>query len=200
ITGGVGAGKSTILDYIRNHYCCEIYLADEVAHEVKKSGTKCFEELIRLLGRDVLDDAGEIHKKRMADKIFQDPALLEKVNAIIHPAVMEYLNDRLEKARAEGKVQLFFVEAALLIESGYGALVDEMWYVYARKAIRAKRLKEDRGYSDEKIRQIMAAQLSEKEFRANSDFVIDNSDSLEKACKSIDRKLQTMGIRPGKDK
>ena len=192
ITGGVGAGKSAILAYIREKYPCEIYLADEVAHEVKRKGTDCFRKLVKLLGEDVLDADGEIHKGRMAEKIFADENLLTQVNAIIHPAVQDYLLEKLQKAKDAGKVKYFFVEAALLIESGYGNLVDEMWYVYAKKSVRKKRLKENRGYGDEKIAQIMAAQLSEKEFRKASDFVIDNSGALEDACRQIDERIRLL--------
>ncbi|MCR5459729.1 MAG: dephospho-CoA kinase [Acetatifactor sp.] len=192
ITGGVGAGKSSILSYIRDHYPCEIYLADEVAHEVKKPGTACFQELIRILGEDVLDETGDIDKKRMAEKIFADEQLLERINGIVHPAVKDYLLEKLEAAKRSGKVKLFFVEAALLIECGYGELVDEMWYVHARKSVRRKRLKESRGYSDEKIDQIMKAQLSEEAFRKGSDFVIDNGGELADACSAIDEHLNNM--------
>ena len=66
ITGGIGAGKSEILQYIRKHYKCEIYLADEVAHLVKEPGTKCFVQLVELLGQDIIAADGEIDKAVMA--------------------------------------------------------------------------------------------------------------------------------------
>ena len=97
ITGGVGAGKSEILDYIRKHYSCEIYLADQVAHLVKQPGTKAYQALLSLLGQDVAGRDGLIDKGLMADRIFADPSLLEKVNGIIHPAVKAFLLERLEK-------------------------------------------------------------------------------------------------------
>lgn len=189
ITGGIGAGKSEILDYIRRHYQCEIYLADEVAHLVKQPGTEAYRELVDLLGQDVVAGDGSIDKAAMADRIFARPELLERVNDIIHPAVKEYLLKRLERARAEGEAELFFVEAALLIEGGYLALVDEMWYIYADEAVRRERLGRARGYSQEKITQIMARQLTEVHFRKNCDFVIDNSGRLEDSFVQIDRKL-----------
>lgn len=141
ITGGIGAGKSEILSYIRKHYKCEIYLADEVAHEVKRPGTECYRALVDLLGKEIINPDGQIDKARMAEKIFADASLLEKVNQLIHPAVKVYLLEHLEKARAAGEVELFFVEAALLIECGYGELVDEMWYIYADEQVRRERLK-----------------------------------------------------------
>lgn len=193
ITGGVGAGKSEILQYIRQNYECEIYLADQVAHLVKQPGTKAYGELTALLGQDVAGNDGQIDKAAMADKIFAEPALLERVNEILHPAVKEYLLERLEEARTSGKTELFFVEAALLIEGGYLALVDEMWYIYADEAVRRERLRRSRGYSEEKISRIMASQLTEEMFRKNSDFVIDNSGGLEESCRQIDRRLKGCG-------
>ncbi len=190
ITGGVGAGKSEVLGYIQKHYRCEIYLADEVAHEVKKKGTNCYRQLLDLLGQEVVDTDGELHKGRMADKIFQDVTLLQRVNEIVHPAVKEYLLERLKMAGKNGSVELFFVEAALLIEAGYCQLVDEMWYIYAKEEVRRQRLRVSRGYTEEKIDGIIRNQLSEEQFRANCDFVLDNSGRLEETCRKIDEKLE----------
>lgn len=191
ITGGVGAGKSQILDFIKKHYCCEIYLADRVAEEVEQPGTKCYESLREVLDEDVFDpDDGKIDRSKMAMQIFRDATLLEKVNNIVHPAVFEFLMERLQQARNSEIIELFFVEAALLVECGYGKIVDEMWYVYASKEERIARLKQARGYTDEKIAGIMERQLCEEEFRANSDFVIDNSGSLEDAYRQIRKKLE----------
>lgn len=189
ITGGVGAGKSEILGYIRKNYSCEIYLADEVAHLVKQPGTGCYDALIELLGQDVTDESGQIDKGTMADKIFANPALLEQVNGIIHPAVRKFLLERLAEAKAAGETELFFVEAALLIEGGYLALVDEMWYIYADEAVRRERLRASRGYSEEKIARIMSSQLTEEQFRENCDFIIDNSGNLADSYRQIDRRL-----------
>ena len=190
ITGGIGAGKTEILSYIRKHYKCEIYLADSIAHEVKEPGNDCYRELVALLGEDITGPDGRIDKSRMAGKIFSDGELLEQVNEIIHPAVKRYLLEHLEKARQEGTAELFFVEAALLIECGYRALADEMWYVYADEGTRRKRLRQSRGYSGERIDGIMSSQLSEEQFRENCDFVIDNSGTLAESFAQIDKKLE----------
>ena len=190
ITGGIGAGKSEILKYIRKHYKCEIWLADEVAHLVKLRGTPCYEALVKLLGENVVAEDGEIDKAKMADKIFSDETVLEQVNAIVHPAVQTFILDKLSAARENPEVELFFVEAALLIEAGYGELVDEMWYIYADEEVRRARLKASRGYSDAKITNIMLQQLTEEHFRKSCDFVIDNSGLLISSYRQIDKKLE----------
>ncbi|MCM1046183.1 MAG: dephospho-CoA kinase [Candidatus Gastranaerophilales bacterium] len=190
ITGGVGAGKSEILHYIKTHYKCRVYLADEVAHLVKRPGTKCFDELKTLLGGDIVAASGEIDRALMAERIFADPELLAQVNDIVHPAVRAFLLERLAEAKADPEVELFFVEAALLIETGYRELVDEMWYIYADEGSRIERLREGRGYGEEKSRRIMERQLTEAVFRENCDFVLDNSGPIEDSYRQIDKKLE----------
>ena len=181
ITGGVGAGKSAVLDIIKDDCNCYILLADQAAHEVKKRGTVCYDELVSLLGGKVLAPDGEIDKARMAAAIFdeKDRSLLDKVNGIIHPRVREYILDKIKECRREGKVDYFFLEAALLIEEGYKEVCDELWYIYAPVSVRADRLKRNRSYSDEKIRAIMASQSDEETFKRNCDRMIDNGSDLE---------------------
>ena len=189
ITGGVGAGKSRILSYIREKYNCTVLLADEAAHQVKEPGQPCYEQLIELLSEDILDRDGFINKQKMAEKIFASEHLLKKVNQIIHPAVKKFILQRIEEERKKASCDFFFIEAALLIEDGYLEIVDEMWYIYAREEVRRKRLKDSRSYSEEKIKSIMENQLTDKEFRKYCKVVIDNSDALSDACRCIDERL-----------
>lgn len=190
VTGGVGAGKSEVLNYIKKHYKCRIYLADEVAHLVKVKGEECYYELVSLLGEDILQEDGEINKSAMAAKIFADDALLEQVNEIVHPQVRIYLEKRIREAQEDVDTEIMFIEAALLIEAGYKELVDELWYIYADVEVRKKRLMSSRGYSEEKVHQIMEAQLSEEVFRKECDLVIDNSGTLADSYRQIRKKLK----------
>ena len=151
ITGGVGCGKSRILEYIKENYNCRIIIADDVANEIKEPGQMCYQPLIDLLGERILGEDKRIDKKKMASEIFKDESLLQKVNDIIHPAVKDYILDNIEIEKEKGKIDYLFIEAALLIECGYNAYVDEMWYIYAKESVRRERLKNSRGYSDEKI-------------------------------------------------
>ena len=190
ITGGVGAGKSQILSYIEKHSNSRILLADEVAHIVKEPGQPCYEKLIDLLGQEVVEEDGKINKAKMAVKIFADSQVLAQVNAIIHPAVKTYILQEIETERAANEKDFFFLEAALLIEEGYHKIVDEMWYIYAAESVRRQRLAQNRGYSEEKITQIMNSQLSEEEFRSYCKEVIDNSGSLEDTYSQLDEILK----------
>ena len=189
ITGGIGAGKSQVLQYIQKNYKCRVILADDVGNEVKLPGKICYNQLVDLLGNDILDKEGFIQKEKMAARIFFDKELLLQVNAIIHPAVMDYILTEIQKEKEAGRLDFFFVEAALLIECGYASHVDEMWYVYAGDEIRRERLRANRHYSDEKITSIMNGQLKEEDFRKHCQVVIDNSDDFSRTEKQIDKIL-----------
>lgn len=200
ITGGVGSGKSELLRYIGEHYNCRILMADEASHEVMRVGGSIHERLVLLLEKypgkaPIIGEDGEISRPEMAARMFSNEALRQQVNELLHPAVREYIlqaireeQDKAARGSREA-VDFFFLEAALLIECGYRPLVDEMWYIYCNLAVRRKRLQESRGYSDAKIDSILAAQLSEEEFRKGSDVVIDNSGMLEEAYRQIDEVL-----------
>lgn len=198
ITGGVGCGKSKILEYIKENYNCRIITADDVANRLKEPGEACYEPLIELLGKKILDEDGFINKKKMAEVIFADDSLLEKVNSIIHPAVQTYILDTKETESKAGKYDYLFIEAALLIECGYNKYVDQMWYIFTPESARIQRLKNSRGYSEEKIKGIMDSQLSEKEFRAGSDFCIDNSGTLAQTYKQIKKKMKELESEDGR--
>ena len=189
ITGGVGAGKSSVLQYMEEQYRCRVVLADDVGNRVKLPGEICYNRLVELLGRDILDEKGYIDKLKMAEAIFSDKDLLAQVNSIIHPAVEEYILSQIQTEKENGNVDFFFVEAALLIECGYGRHVDELWYIFASEEVRRSRLKASRSYSDEKISAIMQGQLAEEEFRKNCTVVIDNSGDFSDTKKQIDKLL-----------
>lgn len=189
ITGGVGAGKSEILAYLKAHYRCRVIMADEVARKLEEPGEICYKRIVALLGETILQEDGQIDRGAMAQLIFRKKALLEEINWIVHPAVQEYIEQQIELEKRQERFDFLFVEAALLIECGYDAILDELWYIYTDAAVRRERLKRARAYSDEKIDSIMNGQLPEETFREKCHFVVDNSGSLEAACGQIDKRL-----------
>ncbi len=201
ITGGVGAGKSAILQYLQEQYNSVIVQADEVAKELLKSDSICFPDIVAVftpssennMSHGILDASGEIDKARMAAEMFADPDKRLRVNQMIHPAVKQQVLEMVKQEKAEGIHPYFFLEAALLIEEHYDQLCDELWYIYTTEDIRRVRLKESRGYSQDKIQQILDSQLSEQEFLKHCKRVIDNSGSIEATYAQIDRLILELG-------
>ncbi len=177
ITGGVGSGKSRVLSYLETTYGASICQADHVAWELQKPGTECYREIVTCFGSGILSSdppGAPIDRAKLGQIVFADAERLAKLNAIMHPAVKQEMKRRIRQ-EAERGAKLFVLEAALLIEDDYGAICDELWYIYASESVRRQRLKESRKYSDAKIDDIMAAQLPEEVFRKECDRVVDNS-------------------------
>ena len=124
ITGGIGAGKSQILAYLKEHTRCRIIIADQVAHELEEPGGRCYQPIVSILGTAILTEDGRIDRAKMAAGIFADGKLLSQINEIVHPAVKEYITGAIAEERAGNRIDYFFIEAALLIEDGYKTIVD----------------------------------------------------------------------------
>lgn len=186
ITGGVGSGKTYILNYLKRKYGAKILIADKIGHQVMKKGTIGYQQILELFSKDVLDNHGEISRPKMAQIIFSDEKKRLLLNEIIHPQVKAYIKEEIRKERFKKETDLVVIEAALLIEDHYEALCDEFWYIYTKDEIRRERLKLNRGYSEEKINAIFASQATEEIFRKHCSIVIDNNSSQDQVYRQID--------------
>ena len=189
ITGGVGAGKSEVLTYLGQNYDATVIQADEAGYLVMLPGGECYGEIVKLFGRQITTETGELDRKRIAEIVFQDEEKLKALNAIVHPAVKRYIKKAIAAAEKAG-TEYVFVEAALLIEEKYDEICDELWYINTSRENRRARLKESRGYSDAKVDQIFASQLSEEEYERHCKVVIDNNGLPEQTFAQIDEALR----------
>ena len=189
ITGGVGAGKSAILNYLKEKHGAMVVEADKVGHLLMEPGGACYYSVVEKFGSSILNGDQTINRGKLGKIVFADPQLLDALNKIIHPKVKSYIVSEIAKERAYHRTNLFVVEAALLIEDHYDVICDELWYIHTDEQVRAERLKESRGYDDEKIESIMANQKSPEEFKKACHVVIDNSDCLACTQEQIDRQL-----------
>lgn len=197
VTGGVGAGKSTVLNMLEEMTSCIVIRTDEVAKETTVPGGEAYEQIVELLGKEVLTEDKSIDRRKMAARIFSDEELCARVNAVIHPLTKREVERRLRRAAEAGIYDYAFVEAALLIEAGYDDICEEFWYVYVPDEERIKRLMADRGYSREKCISIMDNQLSDGQFREHCRYVIDNSCDGDNTKKQLERILLLDGNRTG---
>ena len=128
ITGGVGAGKSAILEYIAEHYNAKVMLADEIAHDLMMPGTKCYDTIKEAFGAEnIFLPDGSFDRLKMAQVIFSDETKREQMNGIVHPAVREYILEVYEAEKTKGTLDFLILEAALLIEEHYDEICDELW-------------------------------------------------------------------------
>ena len=184
ITGGVGAGKSTVLDFLEQEYQAYVMKADEIGHLVMEPGQSCYEPVIALFGKQVIKNDKTIDRRLVSDVVFSHPDMLEKLNHIIPPAVKEYIRRQLALKKEEGQ-RICVVEAALLLEDHYEEFCDTVWYIHTDSEIRIRRLMESRGYTREKSMSIIASQAPEEFFRTHTDYVVTNNTDLEDTWQQI---------------
>lgn len=185
LTGGVGSGKSRVLDILKREYGATVIQADLVARGLMEPGADGYEKLKAVYGDQILGEDGTIDRPKMADLMFRDSAMRERVNGIIHPLVWASIRRQIQEADC----QLAVVEVALPDEN-HRDIYTELWYVYTSEENRMARLLEGRGYSREKSRSIMDSQMSEKQFRTMADAVVDNNGSMEDTRRQIERLLK----------
>ena len=174
ITGGVGAGKSSVLSVLKDCFGARVILADLVAHNLMEPGMEGLKRVTDALGTSFLNGDGSVDRKALAELIFNNEAALSTMNSIIHPMVWETI----QREAIDCEESLVIVEAAVF-DTAPSGLFDEMWYVYTSKENRIRRLMESRGYTAEKCESIISKQDSEEMYRSRCDRVIDNNGSEE---------------------
>ena len=186
ISGGVGAGKTQILEYLNNKYGATVCEADEVGKKLQRKGTECFEQIVEHFGEGILDEKGELNRAGLAEIVFSDKVELSVLNRIVHPMVKEEILRKIAKEERKN-TNLMIIEGALLIEDHYEEICDELWYVYVEDSIRKKRLKYARGYEEKKIDEMFEVQLPKDMFMRHCDRVIDNSGVFEETKMQLDK-------------
>lgn len=191
ITGGVGAGKSTVLDHLEKQYNACVLQADKIGHLVMEPGNICYGQVIALFGKQIIKNDKTIDRKMVSDVVFAHEEMRQKLDDIIHPAVKSYILDKIEEQKKAG-CTLMIVEAALLLEDHYDAFCDKVWYIHTDQEIRIERLMSSRGYTREKAENIIARQATEGFFREHADYIIQNNGDLDETWRQIEEGIRAL--------
>ena len=174
LTGGIGSGKSEVARRLAAQGAAVID-ADLIAREVVAPGTPGLAEVAEAFGPGILGPDGSLDRDRLGEVVFADPALLAKLNSIVHPRVRERML-ALEQAVPAGAIVV--QDVPLLAENGLSGLYDVVVVVDATPRVQAERLVRERGMTRQQAAARMAAQASREERLAIATIVIDNSGSL----------------------
>ena len=185
VMGGVGSGKSTVLNYLENNYEANIIEADKVAKEVMLPGNDVYNEIVKIFPEVIVDN--KIDSKKLAEIVFNNKEQLEKLNSITHPGAVKEIVSRIKSS----KNRIIVVESAILLGSGVEQYCDELWFVFCNRDTRIKRLMQTRGYSKEKCISVIESQPADEEYNKAADEFIDNSYSEENTTEQIDLILNT---------
>ena len=182
LTGGIACGKTTVLAMFALHGAHTLR-ADGVAHDLMAAGEPVYERIVAAFGRGILAEDGTIARPKLAAAAF--PGRIGELNAIVHPAVLDFEDEWMRKMEARDPQGVAICEAALLIEAGGRARFDRLIVVTCTLEQKIARFAARTGMNSEtaaiEVQRRMAAQMSEEEKAGLADYVVDNSGSHQDA-------------------
>jgi dephospho-CoA kinase len=171
VTGGIGSGKSVVCKAF-SVLGIPVYDSDARAKDIMATDIAVIKAISQLLGNDAYS-GGILNRAFISKRVFKDPELLLKLNAIVHPAVAHDFNSW---ASEQKNVPYVIREAAILFESGASKQTDVIISVVAPAALRIQRVMQRDGRDESQVRDIISKQMTDKERIIRSDFVIVNDD------------------------
>lgn len=174
LTGGIASGKSTVSNFFKE-LGLEVLDADKVVKEVSQN-EEIIDKIAKIFGKDILDNKGKIIREQLREKAFGSNELLNKLNAIIHPQVIEVF---VKKQKETSKNSIVIFDIPLLYEAKMENLCDKIIVVYIEKALQIERVMERDKNSRELAEKIINAQMDLEEKVKRADIVINNNSTLE---------------------
>ncbi|MFP4310111.1 MAG: dephospho-CoA kinase, partial [Desulfococcaceae bacterium] len=184
LTGGIATGKSTVAGFFRERGA-EVVCADEAARDVVLRGKPAWTEIVAAFGREILGPDGELDREKMGRQVFSDPESRRRLEAIVHPRVFRWMDERIGEIRERNPAAVVIQDVPLLFESGMAARLRPVLVVYAPESVQLKRLMERDGRSEADARARIDAQMSIEEKRRRADRVIDNGGSPEETRRQV---------------
>lgn len=197
LTGGIGSGKSTVAARFRARGC-PVIDADVLAREVVQKGSPGLAAIRERFGDGVLDERGELDRKKLADVVFGDEQARRDLNGITHPRVRELALERLQELDAQGE-PLACYEVPLLVESGLADMLRPLVVVVVDVPTQVERTVTRDGMSREQAEARIAAQMPLAQKAKLADHVIDNSGSEEATRARADEVLRAICLEKGLD-
>ena len=185
LTGSIACGKSTVAAMLKE-LGAKIIDADKVGHEFLLVTSPVFHEIVEAFGRDILDGRGEIDRRKLGPLVFAQPDKLRQLNAIVHPRIIERVEQMAEDYRRADPDAVIFADAALIYESGIGGRFSKVVVAWCRPEQQLERLMAKTGLSREEAQKRISSQLPAEEKRRRADFVIDCSGSLEETRRQVE--------------
>lgn len=189
VTGGIGSGKSSV-SKILGELGAKVIDADSISKEITVKGSEALNEIIKHFGKVILNEAGELDRKRLGGIVFGNDLKLAELEKITHKYIVREIESRIQKEKIKNEVKIIVLEVTIPVHHGFMDLSDEIWVVIAEKDVRIARIIKRNAYTLEEVEKRMNSQLSDEEYCKLADRVIDNSGTIEELRSTIEDLLE----------
>lgn len=183
VTGGIATGKSTVLRLLKELGSYTID-ADALAHEALAPGNPCTAQVARVFGPEYLRPDGSVDRRALGRRVFKDPAARQQLEAIVHPWVLQRLDQEVEEARRRG-ARVVAAEIPLLFEAGLAGRVDVVVVVACSPESQRARLQARDGLSPGEAEARIRSQWPLAEKIARAHYVVHTDAGLEAVRKQV---------------
>jgi len=193
LTGGIGGGKSTVALMFKD-LGAKIVDADKLGHSVILPHRPAWERIARLFGKDILRNDLTIDREQLSKIVFTNQTLLKKINEITHPEIIKLIKKEinLAKNKTDSQEEILIIDAALIYEAKIDGLMNKIIVVYIDEDEQIKRLIKRNNLSKDEALQRIKSQMPMKEKAEMADYVIDNSNSLDKTREQVEKIWQSL--------
>jgi dephospho-CoA kinase len=195
LTGNIGSGKSTVAAILRDGGI-PVIDADRISREVTAPGERAYDAVVQAFGGGIVRDDGSIDRKRLGEIVFSDPRLRARLEEITHPAILEAMKEALEGLARKGH-RAAVVEATLIHESGRMGLFESVISVTCDRETALSRLAARDGMPRGQAEARLSAQMDADRKAGASEYVIDNSGTLEETRRQVDLLLRSLLAKGG---
>ncbi len=196
LTGGIASGKSTVARML-GELGAEVVDADALAREVVRPGQPALEEIVAAFGREVLLPTGELDRRKLAQRVFSDPASRARLNAIVHPRVGERMRQAVEEIRARRPDAVVVLDVPLLFDVPLPELESlPAVVVYASPETQLRRLRERDGLTEGEAQERLRAQRPLRDKLARARWVVDNDGDLARTAEQVRRVWEEVTADP----
>jgi dephospho-CoA kinase len=185
LTGGIGAGKTTV-GKMFTELGCHVLDSDSVTRELFRPGQAVRALVAAAFGPSVVAADGSIDRKVLGELVFKDEGLRQKLNGIVHPAIIDRQKKFLEAVSSIDPEGIAIVDAALMIEAGTYKNYDKLIVVVTSPETQRQRLAARSGLSDEQIDARIAAQMPMAEKAKFADYIVENSVGLAETRRQVE--------------
>lgn len=183
LTGGIASGKSTVSKMLKD-LGAHIIDADIIARKVVEKGQKAYNRIVQSFGVEILQQNGELNRKKLGNIVFSDKTKLDLLNRITHPEIISSIAEEIAIAKAKG-YKIIVLDAAMLLELGLQDTVDLVWLVVVSQEIQIKRLMERDKLSLEEAECRINSQFKNEEKIKYADEIINNEKNIEEVKEEV---------------